>query len=81
MSDEGNFDPMTGEKVKHSNGKMKRKQFQEHMILTLKEMYRGLRHPEFKFSPSGIVIASVLSLISLFTNYKVITVFLIVFLM
>ncbi|MHA2154272.1 MAG: hypothetical protein ACXABU_02955 [Candidatus Hodarchaeales archaeon] len=66
MSDEGDFDPMTGERVEHINEMTKRKQFQDHMIMTLKEMFKGLRHPEFKFAPSGIIIALVLSIISLF---------------
>ncbi len=66
MSDEGDFDPMTGERVEHVNEMTKRKKFQDHMIVTLKEMFKGLRHPEFKFTPSGIIIALVLSIISLF---------------
>ena len=37
-----------------------------YMIITLKEMFNGLRHPEFSFAISGIVISVILILISLF---------------
>ncbi len=37
-----------------------------YMIITLKEMFKGLRHPEFSFAISGIVISVILILISLF---------------
>ncbi|MHA1542897.1 MAG: hypothetical protein ACTSQH_07960 [Candidatus Hodarchaeales archaeon] len=37
-----------------------------YMLETLKEMFNGLRHPEFSFAISGIVISVILILISLF---------------
>ncbi len=43
-----------------------RTKIQKHMFVTLKEMYNGLRHPEFKFALSGIIVSIVLLLVSLF---------------
>ncbi len=42
------------------------KKIRKHMLTTLKEMFNGLRHPEFNFAISGIIITAVLTLISLF---------------
>lgn len=38
----------------------------KYMLETLKEMFKGLRHPEFSFAISGIIVSVVLLLISLF---------------
>jgi hypothetical protein len=37
----------------------------KYMVETLREMYRSLRHPEFKFAVSGIVTTVVLILVGL----------------
>ncbi len=38
----------------------------KYMLETLKEMFKGLRHPEFSFAISGIIVSVILLLISLF---------------
>ena len=38
----------------------------KYMLETLKEMFKGLRHPEFSFAISGIIISVILLFISLF---------------
>lgn len=43
----------------------KMKLFTNYLLETLKEMYRSLRYPEFKFAISGIITTVVLALISL----------------
>ncbi len=66
MFNKGDLDPMTDE-ISIQKGELTRRyKIQKHMITTLKEMFNGLRHPEFKFAPSGIIISVVLSIISLF---------------
>jgi hypothetical protein len=38
----------------------------KYMLETLKEMFKGLRHPEFSFAISGIIISVILLLLSIF---------------
>ncbi|PWI47978.1 hypothetical protein CEE45_08750 [Candidatus Heimdallarchaeota archaeon B3_Heim] len=66
MFNKGDLDPMTDEISTQKGELTRRNKIRKHMITTLKEMFNGLRHPEFKFAPSGIIISVVLSIISLF---------------
>ena len=45
---------------------IKSKNLGKYMLETLEEMFTGLRHPEFSFAVSGIVISVILLLLSLF---------------
>ncbi|MHA1444424.1 MAG: hypothetical protein ACTSR4_06715, partial [Candidatus Hodarchaeales archaeon] len=62
-------DEMTGEGI--SETKMQKfskfmvkgsKNLGKYMLKTLKEMFQGLRHPEFSFAISGIIISVILLL-------------------
>ncbi len=66
-------DEMGGERI--SESKMQKigqftinssKDLGKYMLETLKEMFQGLRHPEFSFAISGIIISVILLLLSLF---------------
>ncbi len=43
----------------------KAKRLGNYALETLKEMYLSLRYPKFEFAPSGIIIAVILTIISL----------------
>ena len=64
-------DEMGGERI--SESKMQKigqftinssKDLGKYMLETLKEMFQGLRHPEFSFAISGIIISVILLLLS-----------------
>jgi len=59
---EDKTDSSISEKVYTEN---KMKMLSTYAVETLKEMFRSLRYPEFKFARSGIIITVVLTLVSL----------------
>ncbi|MHA2094310.1 MAG: hypothetical protein ACW98F_06770 [Candidatus Hodarchaeales archaeon] len=66
MKNNSDLNPVTDEPNIQKDERTLRNKIQNHMSNTLKEMFNGLRHPEFKFAPSGIIITVVLSIFSLF---------------